>query len=270
MTIKPNGDAGVRFCVSPCRSGSTMLLRAFSQHPDVACIYQSVKSTLRQPGRLKHGIVNGHSDVDSYLVNKETLGPHTIAEATYEVFRDDVDVRLTRPIFLFRDPVRTWNGWKKQGWNDFDVFELAYLSCYKWFIFARSSLSSTLCVTYEQLTSSPRLTTSRMLKYWGIPDRDLLQWGDNEDWRKKIIASDDFHASLKDGSFDHAIKSSTIELALDEHLLVDKDRIRAIRRGPTGAIYRTVKRIAVTQCEADQTPTPKFSKHKHRQSPKDA
>ena len=234
-----------------------MLLRAFSQHAEIKCIYQAVKTTLRKPGLVSHGIVNGHPEVNSYLVNKETLGHCSIIESTYQIFRDEVDVRLTKPIFLFRDPVRTWNGWKKQGWDNFDYFELAYLSCYKWFLFARSFLSDTLCITYEQLTDDPRCTTSRMLDYWGIPDQDLLDWGSSRDWRENVIFSEDFHVALKEGAFDHAIKSSTIEIARDEHLLVGKERIRTIRRGPTGAIYRTVSKIA-SEREAS---------HKHRISP---
>lgn len=176
-----------RFCISPCRSGSTMLLRAFSQHTDATCSYQAIKGALRTDGAECHSIIDITNVDTPFLINKETLGPHNLEEAMYRVFRNRSDVELTWPIFLFRDPVRTWNGWVKQGWLDFDVFQLAYVECYKWYLYAKAIRTDVLCVTYEQLTADTESTLSLMCRYWGLENQNIHSWHADENWKDRCV-----------------------------------------------------------------------------------
>lgn len=235
-----------------------MLLRAFSQHADATCSYQAIKGALRSDGVESHSIIDITNVNTPFLINKETLGPHNLEEAMYRVFRNRDDVEHTWPIFLFRDPVRTWNGWLKQRWLDYDVFQLAYVECFKWYLYARAIRTDVLCVTYEQLTESTADTLALMCRYWGLESQDLTNWNTDENWKDRILRTQDFDKSLSDGSFDHAIMARTIERASDEHLVVCRDDIRRIRRSPLDSIYRTIKNDAFSMRDWQPLFEPKF------------
>jgi len=120
----------LRVMVAPCRSSTTALLRLFSQHPDVHCVYQPVKTGLRASGTPDYGLYHGRHPVyaehPGFVVSKETVGHSSAAECTFDPLADDETIRRVRPLFVFRDPARTWSSWKRLRWGDIELFVAAY------------------------------------------------------------------------------------------------------------------------------------------------
>ncbi len=104
--------------ISPCRSGSTVLLRVFGASGTPA-YFQPLKNSLRwamqgQPWQWDFPVGN----VPVFI--KETLGPYTLLEANFNPF--DVLQALKYPLenlrilFIGRDPLDTWGSWH-QNWG---------------------------------------------------------------------------------------------------------------------------------------------------------
>lgn len=96
----------LRVIVSLCKGGSTALIHSLSHAPRVTCYLQTVKSGQRMHGAPDYGIYSqAHEGI---VLSKETIGHSTAADCTLRVFPSDEAIRLTAPVFLFRDPVDTW------------------------------------------------------------------------------------------------------------------------------------------------------------------
>jgi len=211
----------LRVIVSPCRSGSTALLNCMAQHPLVQAYYQSVKAGLREGRkedyRLFYAPAGGGASV--FMVDKETLGPHTPAESALRVFPEEEAVRASRPIFLFRDPTACWNGWFTRGWRRFDLYQLAYTHAYQTWLFAKavtngaSSADPVICVTYDQLTGSPEVVLRAICRHWQLLYcAELLDWRTNIGQNVKIRGGADFERSIEEGTFAQVQRSHSIEV----------------------------------------------------------
>ncbi len=118
-------------CVSPCRSGSTILLRVFGA-VGVESHYQELKNILRW--RMQGGEMAWHipQRPGATLFLKETLGPYTETEARFDPL--DVLLRAGFPaeklhlLVLGRAVSDTWASWLAwwRGRTNFHILTLAY------------------------------------------------------------------------------------------------------------------------------------------------
>ncbi len=118
-------------CVSPCRSGSTILLRVFGA-VGVEAHYQELKNILRW--RMQGGEMSWHvpQGPGTTLFLKETLGPYTETEARFDPLR--VLLKAGFPsekmhiLILGRAVSDTWASWVAwwRGRTSFHILTLAY------------------------------------------------------------------------------------------------------------------------------------------------
>ncbi|MGD8590779.1 MAG: hypothetical protein PVG22_18300 [Chromatiales bacterium] len=113
ICIDPQQVAPVLLAVSPCRSGSTVLLRVFG-YSGVESHFQQLKNVLRwqmQGVDFTWSVPNGADLV--FL--KETLGPFTAEESRFNPLQALLDAgypadRL-RLLVIGREPIQTWASW---------------------------------------------------------------------------------------------------------------------------------------------------------------
>ncbi len=236
----------LRVVAGPCRSGTTAIGNGFSQHPKVEAYYQSVKTGLRDGEGECHKLFfqpAGKPASKKFLVDKETFGPHTPAESAFRLFPNDEAIVATRPIFLYRDPVSTWNSWMEQGWTRYDLFELAYVSVFQTYRYAQQVAGHAVsCMTYETLVDQPLKTMRAMCSHWRIPfDESLVQWKTKFQPNTSMRGGKDFLKSKDDGSF-RAVEESTTIRRLDRPLVISTADIEKIQSGPLWAMYKTIQR----------------------------
>jgi hypothetical protein len=112
-------------CISPCRSGSTVLLRVFGAS-GIPSYYQPWKNVLRwamQGGEHFWDFPSGPTPI----FIKETIGPYTRIETEFNPF-DLVQavgypVEKLRLMLVARDPLQTWASWQSL-WGKKTRFEL--------------------------------------------------------------------------------------------------------------------------------------------------
>lgn len=230
----------LRIIVCPCRSGSMALLNCLAQHPEVEAHSQAVKKQLRQSGSEDYTLFYQEPGA-SLVVDKETLGPHTPTEATLQVFPDDNAIANARPLFVFRDPVYTWNGWVGQGWLRRDLFELAYISAFQKFLHCLAlAPSAVLCLTYEAMTRRPHQALTTLCAHWGVPYHpDMLHWRTNLEPTGRIHGGEDYRNALAQGRFSTVQKTKTLQV-IHRPLTLSTDEIQQIEESPLRAIYTQV------------------------------
>lgn len=172
----PAGLPVLRMIVSPSRTGSTPLLRAFANHPDVFTLYQPIKSGQRATGVEDHRIYGHHPVFDEHpdkaFVVKEVTA-YVLRGRPLIVFPGDAEMRRVRPVFLVRDPVRTWRSWKKLMFdvvpNLLDRFVEAFLLVHELDLRCRSlDPSAPLALTLERLIEQPEPVLRRICRHWGL------------------------------------------------------------------------------------------------------
>jgi hypothetical protein len=101
-------------CISPCRSGSTVLLRVFGAS-GIPSYYQPWKNILRWAMQGAERTWEFPSGATPIFV-KETIGPYTRIETEFNPF-DAVrtigyPLEKLRLILVARDPLQTWSSWQ--------------------------------------------------------------------------------------------------------------------------------------------------------------
>lgn len=117
--------------LSPCRSGSTALLRGFA-HAGLDAYYQPIKNILRWRlvgGEQTWSVPQGG---EQPIYVKETLGPYTPQESTLDpvatLLRAGYPSERLKVLITMRDPYETWASWRKT-WGArtaLDLFVAAY------------------------------------------------------------------------------------------------------------------------------------------------
>jgi hypothetical protein len=217
-----------------------------AQHPLVTAYYQTVKTGLREGRKEDYGIFYGTAESlpgRTFQIDKETLGPHTAAESALVVFPDESAVTVARPVFLFRDPVDTWNGWFNQGWRRFSLFQLAYANAFKTMLFARAvDDMAVFCTTYERLTTNPQETLTAICNHWGVPySNGLLDWKTNIGRNGTIRGGADFVRSIAEGSFSDVQQNGTIR-ALHRQRVIPESDVQRVAAGPLREMYAFAER----------------------------
>ena len=188
MDILPN----IRLLVSPCRSGSTMLLHALAQSDDVYGLYQPIKSDMRyEPDmdclRIFYGnhpqALSEHVAAKEAVLTKETIGYGIVEECTFPVFQNDEQILISRPLFLFRPPADTWHSWQSfflvsssDESTCFDLFCQSFKHVYEMWNHAQK-LSSGTAMTMTDLRTDPEKSLKQICCLWGVTYKDeMLNW----------------------------------------------------------------------------------------------
>ncbi len=117
-------------CISPCRSGSTVLLRVFGAS-GLPSYYQPWKNVLRWAMQGQERFWDFPTRPDPIFI-KETIGPYTRIETEFNPF-DLVQAigypfEKLRLMLVARDPLQTWSSWQSL-WGaktNFEIFLAAF------------------------------------------------------------------------------------------------------------------------------------------------
>lgn len=169
----------LRFLIAPVRSGTTAFMHTMAQHSELDTATFVMKRHLSDQAahcRVDYGVYDVMSS-KQFLVYKATFGCENPLLCCYPPFRTDSDIARTKPLFLFRDPVQTFNSWKRRKWGDVHLFSLAYHHVYNLYRYACAVSSKCLAITYEQLSTASSTVLPQIFQYWNVPYRpDLLTW----------------------------------------------------------------------------------------------
>ncbi|HDQ71330.1 MAG TPA: hypothetical protein ENN19_04440 [Chloroflexi bacterium] len=156
----PEQAARLILAVSPCRSGTTILLRVFSA-VGIESHYQQIKNILRwrlQGGEMTWQVPQG-SDQVAFL--KETLGPYTEAESTLNPLEALLDAGFLpdrlHVLIVGRAPLGTWASWD-EWWGELtavDKLILAYRSTEQVAQQAEREQIARTTYVYEALRDNP-------------------------------------------------------------------------------------------------------------------
>lgn len=122
--------------------------------------FQPDSSIFTQTARHKV-IIEAASKGKEFLICKEELG-NIKGECLYKLFPTPTAQEMVRPIFLFRDPVRVFDSWKKVGWTDIK----SLIDCYSNMF---GMLDDASPVLYERLICEPHREVMRICALWEIP-----------------------------------------------------------------------------------------------------
>lgn len=200
--------------ISPVRSGSTAFLHTISHHPEVETATFLMKKNIfyGTSDDIDYSIYSSLPQ-KKYLFYKATMGYQSKLECTYNPFRNELDIIETRPLFMFRDPVLTYNSWKKIGWGSLELFIHTYQYVYELYNHAKSISPEIKCITYDFLSKNPS-KFSEILEYWGIPNvQNISKWknklGENTvNFRADINHKmrNRFLVDIKNGVYDSILK----------------------------------------------------------------
>lgn len=247
-----NGNLRTLVCCG--RSGSTALLHCLSQSDQIDARYQLIKTSVRdavKSGVLlaeeredgiyaeDHSIFRGQSE--KVIILKETIGSYNIPECDYSVFpREDRDdaIRVTRPVFLVRDPLEVMDAKKRRGWkSSLENSVRAYANVFREYQHAKTiSPESVISCTYQHLMSKPEEALGRICNHWQIKFEDVML-----DWRypfpSSIKGGQDFYDLTSSGAFDGISKSTTLKQKEYQGLTLDIASILRLTRSDLREIY---------------------------------
>ena len=128
----PEPPRRVILMISPCRSGSTVLLRPFG-YSGIPSFFQPIKNALRWrlEGREKPWL----PPREDVVFLKETFGPFLAEETAFdplaELCASGVDPTRLHLVLLQRDPGAVWSSWCEywEGRTSKALFERAFAAC---------------------------------------------------------------------------------------------------------------------------------------------
>jgi len=171
-----HGQSQVRVLVAPSRSGTTAFMHGIAHHPQVATASRALTESLRQTGRCDYSIYK-YDGPSPFLFYKATIGMSDRLGCTYDPFPDNSSISHFKPLFLFRDPLQTWESWKRVGKGNLDLFVTAYKHTRDLFLRCREISESVRCLTYECLGESASDFFPKILDGWEIPwDEKVISW----------------------------------------------------------------------------------------------
>jgi FMN phosphatase YigB (HAD superfamily) len=244
------------------RSGSTLFMRAFRESQGCAVTSRLVlmgNYTTGGPFKPDYSIFQSPNRHEVYqralqggyntLICKEELGHEKWkGECDFALIPGPASYEMTKPAFLFRDPIRVFDSWKFVGWTDIQSLVACYTNLYNLW----TSNNHTIALIYEDLIRNPRQIFQNLCLHWNVSfSEDMLSFrhpfGDfffSSDREKRIYSDENplglFDTVKSHGSVVPNIKShnllshkeiETIEAELGPmYLRCYGDRIESIRR----------------------------------------
>ena len=172
----PQQVSRIILSVSPCRSGSTVLLRVFGATGIVAH-FQEIKNILRwrmQGGEYQWRIPQRVTEQTLFL--KETLGPYTMAESTLNPLKMLLDAGMPAHkihlLLLGRSPLNSWASWRSWWAHKTTVqhFIMAYKTTAEVGQLARHHHIATTTLVYEAIRDNePTTVIQKLFAQLGLP-----------------------------------------------------------------------------------------------------
>ncbi|MGB7440673.1 MAG: hypothetical protein WA919_06365 [Coleofasciculaceae cyanobacterium] len=242
----------IRLLISPCRSGSTAFMQSMAQNPLVHVFFQPLKEGIRENKGPNYSVFDGSHPAyqqhpDKIFFIKETFGHAFHEECCFEVFPNQEVTRLSRPLFLLRDPVATWSSWKKlkaagkKGWEgvcDFGLFKTAYQHTYDSFLKTKAISDKTTCITREHLLKNPNKAFQLICRNWDIPfTENMIAWKKQFDVNQ-ISCSEGHqetftrlqHKDMREATSFHAVESEKLNQQLALVTQEEREEIEATLR----------------------------------------
>jgi hypothetical protein len=170
----------IRFIVTCPRSGSTLLMRVFTEAASCAVTsrltllgnygkttaFQLDYSILANP-ESHHVYLSAKEAGKRFLINKEELGnDFQKGECDYDILPNIAAYYdLVKPAFLLRDPIRTFDSWKHVGWRDIESLTR---------MLNASTSRQSYPLIYERLIVNPRTEIEGLCSWWGVPFDDSM------------------------------------------------------------------------------------------------
>jgi hypothetical protein len=197
----------LRVIVSLCKGGSTALIHSLAHAPDVTCYLQTVKSGQRTHGEPDYSVY--YCRHPGVVLSKETIGHSNFADCTLAVFPSEQAIRLTAPVFLFRDPVDTRAAWAAAGWGSLEFFKLAYGHALELYARARALAPGAAAIRYEEFGADRAAAFRRLCRLLGITFCDeMLNWRYRFPEESPVIWRADVQNDFDRGQSDSARASS--------------------------------------------------------------
>ena len=185
----------LRFYIAPRRTGSTLFIHLASGCDNAAATSRVIsrskndnKSAFTPDYSIFkerfHPIFHKASKMmATKLIVKEEFGDdrrrgtNQVNECDFQVLPTAATIKSTRPAFGFRDPVSTFQSWKKKGWNDSSSLIKAFLSCYRQYKHAEYLIPETPVNVHDFFVSSETNSKAIMrtiIRHWGLPYDDTM------------------------------------------------------------------------------------------------
>jgi FMN phosphatase YigB (HAD superfamily) len=183
--IQNSSQPQIRFVLACSGSDSTVLVRIFSHAQECAAASRLVPGR-RESDTPDHSIFHNPTEhrvfqaakkaAKKFLIDVQELGCDTQkGERGYDdVFPNPGGVGLSRLLIFIREPIRTFDTWKKGGWTDIDRF----LDCYRNLlrIVDFSNTEQPCVVLHERLVRNPSVELKRICQRWEIPFSSVDQY----------------------------------------------------------------------------------------------
>lgn len=132
----PQASASIILSISPCRSGTTILLRVFAAS-GVQAHFQQLKNVLRWLLQEESFTWQIPQQPTERIFLKETLGPFTLTESQFNPLQVLLEAGLPQEklhvLIIGREPIITWDSWYQfwRGKTQVEYFIEAYKSTEK-------------------------------------------------------------------------------------------------------------------------------------------
>ncbi|MDW3223178.1 MAG: sulfotransferase family protein [Paracoccaceae bacterium] len=252
----------VMLLVCPCRSGSTIMLRAFG-HAGVAAFFQPIKNALRWGLLGERRPWEVPSEIDQKTVFlKETFGPFRLEETTYDPLECLLAVGLPAErinlVVLMRDPAAVWLSWQKH-WSaqtSPTLFADAWHACLKCVKTARAHGVSVQSLRHAQFSAEPLLAMRSLFEMLNLdfPAEALDDWIEKQGFGEAgsgVFMPDEPDVFVTPGAHDPVIAARRIHPIASNGSLDATDRMLLKRAGAIDAYHALSQELAV--CDHIQT-----------------
>ena len=170
--------------ISPCRSGSTIMLRIFG-YGGFLSFFQPIKNALRWR-HLGHERPWSAPETAQPVFVKETFGPFEQVEVRFnplrELIKAGIPAERLRLVVLLREPSYVWSSWRSL-WGErtrVDVLAEAYHACLGTVGLARALGVVTETLDYEACCKNPLAILGAMFQRFGhqLPMDAVSGWQD--------------------------------------------------------------------------------------------
>lgn len=228
--------------VCPCRSGSTIMLRAFG-HAGVPAFFQPIKNALRWGLQGEWRPWEMPSDVDLQTVFvKETFGPYHPEETSFDPLSCLLDAGLPADriilVVLLRDPAAVWSSWQTywRGQTSPELFAAAWRACLRCVTTARAHGVRVQSLRHETLSTDPlhEMTALFEMLHLNFPPEALECWGEKPGFGvigSGVFLPDEPEVFITPGVHDPVIAARSIHPVAPHCVADEADRILLKRTG---------------------------------------